>query len=332
MTPTAEPLVSIILPVLNGSRFLRECLDSVFSQTFRSFEVIVIDDGSTDHTAVIAAEYAVTLIRQANQGQAVARNRGAAIARGRYLAFLDHDDYWNPRRLEAAVAALEGRPECALTYSDVDVMDEQSNVTQHALLAHFGDHPKRSLRHCLERDLYFVPSSVTVRRSVFSELGGFDESLRGYEDEEFCVRLFKQAPVYFIPETLVKWRQHPAGTSRSRHFLKSRIGYLRKLLAMFPDRPEAGEYLASRSIAPRFFVYYRDDYLSALDRRGPDIAPDELRRGILLTLSYMPRQPLSIWLLAHTPFWLTQTYRQIKQHLQLRPWLRQLVRRSWQRR
>jgi hypothetical protein len=199
----------------------------------------------------------------------------------------------------------------------VDVVDEHGTITKHALLASLGGHPRQSLEQCLERDMYWVPSTVTIRKSVFEELGGFNESLRGYEDEELFVRLFSRAPVLFIPETLVRWRQYPGQTSRGRRFFESRILYLRNLLATFPDQPEKGEYLASRCIAPRFFGYYRDDYLSALDGHGPDIAPDELRRGMLTTLPYLPRLPWSLWLLAHVPFRLAQAYRWLGRHLPL---------------
>jgi glycosyltransferase involved in cell wall biosynthesis len=298
----AEPAISVVIPVYNGARYLRQCLDSIFAQTCRDFEVIVVDDGSIDGTASICGEYPVRLIQQPNRGQASARNRGVALARTKYIAFMDHDDCWHPERLARGLEAMEQDAACALVYSDVNVTDERGEVTRRSLLSELGGHPRQSLRHCLERDMYIVPSSVTLRKTAFEALGGFDERLRGYEDEEFFVRLFATATFRYLPEALVQWRRHSAGTTQSRPFFESRALYLRKLLVAFPDQPEAGEFLTSRCIAPRFFDVYRNDYLSALDGHGPDIDPDKLRQGMRVAMAYLGSQPASLWLLANTPF------------------------------
>jgi glycosyltransferase involved in cell wall biosynthesis len=332
LKPAAAPAVSVVIPVYNGERYLGQCLDSIFKQTCSDFEVIVVDDGSTDATASICAAYPARLVQQANRGQAAARNRGVALAQGRYIAFMDHDDYWHAERLARGICALEQRLECALVYSDVELTDESGAVTQGALLASQGDHPKLSLRECLSRDLYIVPSSVTLRRSVFEELGGFDESLRGYEDEEFFLRLIARYSVEYLPEPLVQWRRHAGGATHSRRFYESRILYLRKLLAAFPDKPLEGEYLASAVIAPRFFDIYRNDYLTALDGRPADIDPDRLREGMLLAMSYLPPQPLSLWLLCHVPYRLARAAYRLAPRLPL-PWaVRRHLRPRFQRR
>lgn len=111
------PLISVVIPVYNGAGFLADALDSVFIQDHRRLDVIVVDDGSTDESPVIAAAWApaIRLIRQANAGAAAARNRGIEAARGDYLAFLDADDCWPAGRLQKLLAALEapGRPDMA---------------------------------------------------------------------------------------------------------------------------------------------------------------------------------------------------------------------------
>src|SRR5689334_9621809 len=107
------PLVSCVVPVYNGERYLAEALDSILAQTHRPLQAIVADDGSTDGTAAVAAAYGdrVLVLRQANAGPAAARNLGLAAARGEYVAFLDADDLWHPRKLERQLARFRARPQ-----------------------------------------------------------------------------------------------------------------------------------------------------------------------------------------------------------------------------
>ena len=111
-----HPLVSVIIPVHNGGRYLRAALESVFAQTYRPFEVIVVDDGSTDDSGVIAQSFHdVRYIHQANQGVAAARNNGIEAARGEFFAFLDQDDLWTPEKLKLQIAYLLSHPDLGYT-------------------------------------------------------------------------------------------------------------------------------------------------------------------------------------------------------------------------
>jgi len=111
-----NPLVSVIIPVYNGGRYLRAALESVFAQTYRPFEVIVVDDGSADDSGVIAQSFPeVRYIYQTNQGVAAARNNGLEAARGEYFAFLDQDDLWAPEKLKLQVEYLLSHPEVGYT-------------------------------------------------------------------------------------------------------------------------------------------------------------------------------------------------------------------------
>ena len=105
------PLVSCVIPVHNGASYLDATLATVFSQTYRPLEVIVVDDGSTDTSAEVARRYGVKLVQQAQGGQAAARNAGIQAASGDYLAFLDADDLWHPGKLTRQMARFEARPE-----------------------------------------------------------------------------------------------------------------------------------------------------------------------------------------------------------------------------
>src|SRR5688500_924354 len=111
-----QPLVSVIIPVYNGARFLRAALESVFAQTYRPIEVIVVDDGSADDSGVIAQSFPeVRYIRQENQGVAAARNNAIEAARGEFFAFLDQDDLWTPEKLRLQIEHLLDHPEVGYT-------------------------------------------------------------------------------------------------------------------------------------------------------------------------------------------------------------------------
>src|SRR5689334_6850738 len=114
MTGQANPLVSVVIPAFNRAFILPEALDSVLAQTWKDFEVLVVDDGSTDNTEEVlepyVARHGVRFLRQANQGPAAARNRGIEAARGKYVAFLDSDDLWLPIKLAVQIPRMEAQP------------------------------------------------------------------------------------------------------------------------------------------------------------------------------------------------------------------------------
>ncbi len=128
MMHSVQPTVSIILPAYNSATFLQTTLNSIFSQDYSDFEIIIVDDGSTDTTAQIAdqQEKRVRLIQQKNQGISEARNTGLKAARGRYIAFIDHDDFWHPKKLSAQVSVLEKMDEMTgVCYGDFVKWDDK---------------------------------------------------------------------------------------------------------------------------------------------------------------------------------------------------------------
>src|SRR6266571_921678 len=131
------PLVSVVIPVYNGERFLWESLQSVFAQSFQDYEIICVDDGSKDASLAILNEYRdrIKVLQQANTGQAGARNAGAKTGIGKYLAFLDHDDRWYPQKLERQVAVLEANSEAIMVHCDMDWIDGTGHVTQRSVVS-----------------------------------------------------------------------------------------------------------------------------------------------------------------------------------------------------
>jgi glycosyltransferase involved in cell wall biosynthesis len=205
--PDPKPSVTVVIPTFNYARFIREAVESTLAQTLPPLEVIVVDDGSTDHTPEVMAAYAsdprVCYVRQENRGLSAARNAGIKAARGEFIALLDADDRWKPEKLSRQLAEFT-QEQVGLVYCGREVFDE-----------HGTQDPDPADRSKCERALewltiatLFCPSSVVMRRRCFTEQGGFDESLRKVEDREMWIRLAKHWRFRCVPDCLVEWRRH----------------------------------------------------------------------------------------------------------------------------
>jgi glycosyltransferase involved in cell wall biosynthesis len=204
-----QPLVSVIIPTYNRAGIICRTIDNIFEQTYRNFEVIVVDDGSTDETQRRLVQYGdrIRLITQTNAGPAVARNHGAWVARGEIIAFQDSDDLWKPTKLERQVGLMErdeslpcclcnvvlrtvnGRDLTSFTVSLIDFKHEQGvwlNVSE-----------------VLSTRFVMFNQAIAVRREAFAKLGGFDETLEYLEDYDLPLRLSLVGPWAFIREPLV---------------------------------------------------------------------------------------------------------------------------------
>ena len=202
----SNPAVSVIIPTCNRVALLREALDSVAAQTFRDYETIVVDDGSTEDLSGLVKSHRVgpRLIRQTRGGPASARNRGVAAAGGKYLAFLDSDDLWLPTKLEKFVAALEAHPEIHLYYGPMQPVDSAGNyVKGRTKTCHSGWITEKLFRKCFVH----VPT-VVCRRELFVESGGFNESLPVCEDYELWLRISADYEFGLIEEPLALRRLH----------------------------------------------------------------------------------------------------------------------------
>jgi glycosyltransferase involved in cell wall biosynthesis len=277
--------VSVVVPVYNGEQYLAEALASVRTQTYRDYELIVVDDGSTDRSPEIlsafADQHSAVILTQGNKGQSAARNAGAAMASGEYLAFLDQDDRWYPRKLERQVMVLDRSRDVGLVYSDLDEIDEAGRIITHQVLRyHERLHPKRSLLDCLVEDMFILPSSVIVRRDVFGRAGGFDERLSGYEDDDLFLRIFHLAKLYFIRAALVQWRVYAGSSSHYGRMGESRTRFFKKLLEAYPDQPGIHKYFTSAGILPRFTDVYASLYV-ANHRKGASAAAATYKKEFL---------------------------------------------------
>jgi glycosyltransferase involved in cell wall biosynthesis len=254
-------LITAIIPLYNGARFIQQSLESIFAQEIVPDEIIVVDDGSTDTGADIVMEMAkrhpLRLIRKENGGQSSARNIGVDHAHGDLIAFLDQDDIWYPNHLSELVKPfLERRPvELGWSYSNLDEINEAGEMIAHTLLEPVGSvHPKRDLASCLKRDMFVLPSASLISRRAFRSVGGFDERLSGYEDDDFFLRMFLAGfGNVFLPNALSKWRIYQTSSSYSEKMAVSRAIYAKKLIDRFPNDLDSSRWHVRDMIAPRFF-------------------------------------------------------------------------------
>ncbi len=223
--------VSVIIPTFNRAAFLKEAIDSVLSQSYRDFELIVVDDGSTDSTREILQDYqGLTYLYQENRGVSAARNKGIQAAQGEYIAFLDSDDLWTRHKLQIQVAWMEANPEIPACYTDEIWIRQGKRVNP------MKKHQKYSgwiFDKCLPLCI-ISPSSILIRRELLQQVGGFDESLPVCEDYDLWLRITKDYPIHFIPKPLIiKRGGHPDQLSH-RYWGNDRfrVQALEKLLKM----------------------------------------------------------------------------------------------------
>ena len=195
----AVPLVSVVVPVFNGERFLAAALESALEQTHDPVEVIVVDDGSTDGSAEIAAGFPVTLIRQENRGVAAARNAGAEAATGELLAFLDQDDLWHPDKVAKQAEALAARPDLGYVLCHMDVVLEPG-APRPARISDEWLKPGRPA---------FIPSALMVRRATFEHVGPFETAYRIACDADWLARAKDEGVRSdHVRESLLRYRIH----------------------------------------------------------------------------------------------------------------------------
>jgi glycosyltransferase involved in cell wall biosynthesis len=259
MTDGLRPLVSVVIPCYNQARFLAEAVGSAVARTAR-IQAIVVDDGSTDHTAAIARSLDnALLIRQANRGVASARNRGLSAASGEFVIFLDARDRLMPGGIDAGVRALGAHPDCAMAYGRCVTMGADGETWPAPQLP-----AVRSGHHAafLQTNLIGTPAIAIFRRAALVEAGGFAEGFDGVADYDLYLRISRHAPIH-DHGTVVAACRRPNGSANGRA-----AGLLRDTLAvMTRNRPD--DDLALRTA-------WRDGYARWQDFYGMQLV-DEIR-------------------------------------------------------
>jgi glycosyltransferase involved in cell wall biosynthesis len=212
-----RPRVSIVMPSYNRADLIVESIRSVIAQTYSGWELIVVDDGSTDDSIAridALAEPRIAVLRQPRIGNvARLRNLGAAAARGDYLAFLDSDDLWLPAKLELQLAGLAGKPD-AWSYASHALADAQG-MQMPLRSGRFAPVSGKVLRALLTEETSATVITWLVPRALFERLGGFDEQLRLREDLDLVLRLAQAADAVAAPQVLALARDHPGRKTRA---------------------------------------------------------------------------------------------------------------------
>lgn len=256
-----QTVVSVITIFLNAEQFMEEGLESAFAQTYHEWELLLVDDGSTDRSTAIARRYADRYPEQVrylehpghtNRGMSASRNLGIRHATGEYVAFLDADDVWLPHKLEEQVPILDSQPEAAMVYglsefwyswtgaredSDRDFL-HHLGVPSHSLIR-----PPALLPHFfLAQDAAIPgPTDVLVRREAIDRVGGFEEIFPGaYEDEAFYAKICLTAPVFPVDTCWDRYRQHPdssnSAVERARQEYSTRLFFLNWLASYLDEQ------------------------------------------------------------------------------------------------
>jgi glycosyltransferase involved in cell wall biosynthesis len=219
------PEVSVVIATYNRAPMLGEAIQSVSEQTYPEYEVIVVDDGSTDNTREVVSAFPgkVRYVFQQNRGRSAARNHGIGLAQGRYVAFLDSDDMFAPHKLAVQVSRLNQDPEAGMVYSAALNIDERGKEIPFVYEASASGWIYREVA-------FYVPLTITlptvmIRTEVLRQVGGFDESMDRFEDTDMWRRVAKRYPIIGVAEPLSTLRTHSGNTLQDPARVFKQISY-----------------------------------------------------------------------------------------------------------
>ena len=233
-----DPAISVIIPTFNNAALLPQTLAAVKQQTVRDLEIIVVDDGSTDNTAEVVKKYDSSIVyyHQPNQRQAAARNTGAGLARGKYLAFCDHDDLWNPTHLESLLDCFARFPEAAMSFDNAQI---------------FGDgNPRDYVKAPISRKLHYRKigakfllaeypvasmSVVMVKKECFQSLGGLAPTVGVMDDYHFYLRLVTRFEIRYVDSVGCRKRVTDTNLSKLTNLKEMNVQYLEDIRENYPE-------------------------------------------------------------------------------------------------
>ncbi|MGH7380654.1 MAG: glycosyltransferase family A protein [Candidatus Methylomirabilales bacterium] len=268
--------VAVIIPTYNCARQLPEAVESVLMQSYRSFTVTIVDDGSTDDTRVILRPYQnkISYIYQKNSGVAKARNTGIRASESTYVAFLDADDVWLPNKLERQIDFLMENRGLAMASCDLTLFDDnrtyEETFWQSCGCYEELKREQRQIKNAFRKLMYhnfIYPSTALVKRECFTQVGLFDESFRGAvaDDKDMWLRIASRYNIGCVADALVKRRIHDYSPSSLEAIDLSVIKVVKKMEAMFPKLVEDQNVRTGRILGSRYYylgrLYLNEDDL-----------------------------------------------------------------------
>lgn len=256
----SPPTVSVVIATYNRANFLAETIDSVLKQTFQDFELIVVDDGSTDDTAKVMATYGsrIRYFRQSNRGPSAARNLGVQNALAPWIAIQDSDDLSAPKHLELLYGYARNHPDCAMVFANGSYIsgvehNRETIIPQKKSVRLAADGVQ--LADLFDKSIVRLQAALISKR-CYDDVGGHDESLRISMDLDLSFRLFSKYPIAYLDEVVFSYRKHSGNISGDQELrLLENIRVIKKLIREFP---QAESLLGKRRVHARLaYRYYR---------------------------------------------------------------------------
>ena len=242
------PKVSVIVPFYNSEDYIGEAIESILKQSYQDYEIIAVNDGSTDSSAEVVERFGsgIRNLSHPNSGVAKTMNRGMEAASGEYLSFLESDDIWHPDKLAVQVEVLDRCPDVGIVTSDVEYIEQDGTKLNKILVA--SRHEDTFIRMFVKGHI-LLPSAMMIRREVYEKAGGMNEGFIGacLQDHEWAARLCDTAKIHSINKPLVFYRMHPAKTPS--HVLENNTAcFIDQMLSRFGSSPEKRRFLIAKRI------------------------------------------------------------------------------------
>ena len=278
------PKISVIIPTYNRGQYITQALESVLNQTFHDYEIIVIDDGSTDNTQEILKKFEGKIIslRQDNQGISNTRNRGINESHGAYITFLDSDDFWAPDKLEEQVKILDAYPKVGIVYARMPIINERGEKIGMKPAGVSG----KNFKELLEVWGDIPTSTVMTRRDCFEKAGLFESPLEPMEDIDMWIRIARFYDLYEIEnKVLAYYRRHEEQITSK----KTRVynGLLRIYTKIYDNYPEAPRNLMLKRIVENQYLLAKENYLEGHYKNAFTHALAAILRYPLLGILFM---------------------------------------------
>jgi len=260
MAVNDTPLVTVVIPTFNRANFVRQAIESVLQQRFQDYELIVVDDGSTDGTRAVIESLGprVRYLYQSNQGAAAARNFGVRHARAPWIAFQDSDDLCAPDHLESLYGYVRDHPDCGMVFGNGAYLDGPQHNRNTIIPAKKSRHLEATgvtLQDLFAKSIVRLQASI-ILKSAYDAVGGMDDSLRICHDLDLFFRLSMRVPIKYLDRTVFFYRKHDSNISGNEELrVMENIKVIEKFLS---DFPAARDRIGRRNVARRLaYRYYR---------------------------------------------------------------------------